>query len=86
MTSILVYLPWKKGHFYTNLMKSNFLNHKKRIRFNIYLYFSLENLPHSWSIGGFEDVPYLAFAHKNIIYIYNLLNLKKNKYVNYKKN
>lgn len=40
---------------------------------------NLENLPHNWSIGGFEDVPYFAFSNKNIIYIYNLLNYKKNK-------
>ncbi|VVC36323.1 Hypothetical protein CINCED_3A020846 [Cinara cedri] len=38
-----------------------------------------ENLPHIWSFGGFEEVPYFAAANKNIIHIYDLLNYKKNK-------
>lgn len=47
----------------------------------MYNIFRFENLPHSWSLGGFEDVSFFAAAYQNIIHIYNLLNYKKNKYV-----
>ncbi|XP_050438746.1 WD repeat-containing protein 75 [Adelges cooleyi] len=37
------------------------------------------DLPHIWSLGGLETIPFLAAANNDTIQIYNLLTLKKNK-------
>jgi hypothetical protein len=82
---ILDYFHWRKGYYYTNLTKRKYFNifhlwYANLFKINI---FRFEHLPHNWSLGGFEDVPYLALSNKNVIHIYNLLNYKKNKYVYY---